>query len=373
MAGRFRTRGQPSALRAIERAVARERAAHALLIVGPPHVGKTTLALDLAAGLLCLAPDPSDRPCRDCAACRKVEHGNHPDVHRLAPHGAGRQIQIGDVRGLLAELALLPLEGRQRVAIVEAAQRLNQDAQNALLKVLEEPPAGVTIVLTADLESLLLETVRSRCQRLRAGPVDPAVIAALLVDARLADPSHAAELARAADGRPGVALTLAARPTVPLVEARLERRLLDLLVASRGDRLAAASELLADAADLARATTAAETALGGSVEGDETDEADAPRRTPAAERRAAALRLLEVWRSLARDLAVAVAGGRSAVRAVGLLEELEAAARGLDPGSVPAFLARLDGLTAGLEGYANPELTVDVLLLAWPSARPAAA
>jgi len=61
------------------------------------------------------------------------------------------------------------------------------------------------------------------------------------------------------------------------------------------------------------------------------------------------------------------------VRAVGLLEELEAAAQGLEPDGVPAFLARLDGLTAGLEGYANPELTVDVLLLAWPSARPAAA
>ena len=121
--GSFLTRGQSSALGLVRRAVERERPPHALLLAGPPGVGKTTLALDLAAGLLCLADDPRERPCRACAACHKIEHGNHPDLHILRPEGAGQQIRVGQVQALAAELALLPLEGRFRVAIIEAAQR----------------------------------------------------------------------------------------------------------------------------------------------------------------------------------------------------------------------------------------------------------
>ncbi|MGZ3641013.1 MAG: DNA polymerase III subunit delta' [Candidatus Limnocylindrales bacterium] len=371
MSAGFRTRGQPSALAAVGRAVQTERPPHALLLVGPAGVGKATLALDLAAGLLCLAGDPATRPCRDCAACRKVDHGNHPDVHRLAPHGAGGQIQVGDVRVLLAELALLPLEGRWRVALIERAHRLNQDAQNALLKLLEEPPPGVTIVLTAEAESRLLETVVSRCPRLRLGPVDSGVIAQLLEEARLADASRAAALARAAGGRPGVALGLAAAPAQLLVQTRLARRLLDLLAADPGSRLAAAPELLADATELVKAAGSSE--FGPMVEETAPDEPEPTRRASPAERRSAALRLIEVWRALARDLAVAGAGGRAAIRQLELLEELEDAGGGLSATALTGFLARLDGLAAAVEGYANPELVVDVLLLGWPAAQPRAA
>ena len=106
--------------------------------------------MDLAAGLLCTGAIGADRPCRSCRGCRMVEHGNHPDLHRLAPEGAGGQVRIGErqhpepgtVRGLAVELALLPVEGGARVAIVRDAHRMNEDAQSALLKTLEEPPAG---------------------------------------------------------------------------------------------------------------------------------------------------------------------------------------------------------------------------------------
>ena len=227
------------------------RAPHALLLVGPAGVGKTTLALDLAARLLCIHPVPEDRPCRSCRACRMLDGGNHPDLHRLAPEGAGGQIRIDTVRRLASQLALMSVEGGARVAVVEAAHRLNEDAQNALLKTLEEPPAGVTIVLCADDDDRLLPTVRSRCARLRLGPASTRAIEELLAERGVADPPLAARLARLAGGRPGVALAYAAAPETIAIRAEIARTLIDLLDRGRSARLGAIRQLIARAGELA--------------------------------------------------------------------------------------------------------------------------
>src|SRR5205823_11661891 len=150
---------------------------------------------DIGAALLCLDPDPARRPCRACRGCRAVEHGNHPDLHRLAPTGAGAVIPIGGpgreergVRDLVRELALLPVEGGARVAIVQEADRMTEDAQAAFLKTLEEPPQGTVLILTATDEERLLDTIRSRSVRIRLGPVARREVEALLVEGGLAEP-----------------------------------------------------------------------------------------------------------------------------------------------------------------------------------------
>ena len=370
------TRGHPVAVAAVRRSIERERPPHALLLVGPDGSGKTTLALDLAAGLLCLQPDPVARPCRTCAACRKVEHGNHPDLHRLAPEGAGDQIRLGAVQGLTSELALLPMEGRIRVALIEDAHRLNPDAQNALLKVLEEPVGAACIILAADDAAALLPTVVSRTARLRLGPVPTSVIVELLGERGLADPGRATAVALAADGRPGIAIALSAQPESAIVQARLSRQLLDLLAADRRTRLAAVAELVAAGATLDAASRATPAAEGEPSDGDAAPAARprAPRRsaTPAssrpqpAERRRAALRVIAAWRDVGRDLAVVARGGRREVRQLDMLEDLEAAAAGVDAADLVTFLERLDALGAAIEEYANPELVLDALVLAWP-------
>ena len=362
------TRGQPSAVAAIRRAVDSERPPHALLLVGPARVGKTTLALDLAAGLLCSAPDPARRPCRECVACRKVEHGNHPDVHRLAPEGAGGQVRLGRIQELQSALSLMSMEGRFRVAIVEQADRLNPDAQNAFLKTLEEPPPGVSIVLAAEDESPLLPTVRSRCVRVRLGPVAVAEIGRLLADRGLADPARGAALARLAGGAPGLAIAFAQEPESVLVHARVVRTLLDLADADRRTRLGAAAELVADAMVLVDA------AEPDGVDGDGPDRPAAGRQLPRgapAERRRAVLALLSAWRPLARDLALAANGGTRQLVHLDLLEEISDAGARLDRRAIVDFLSLLDELAAAIEAYANAELALDVLLLAWP--RPVAA
>jgi len=352
------TRGHASAVAFVGRAIRSERPPHALLLVGPPGVGKTTLALDLAAGLLCLDEDPAARPCRECSACRKVDHGNHPDVHVLRPEGAGQQIRLAQVQALVGELSLLPLEGRFRVAIVESAQRLNQDAQNALLKTLEEPGARVCLTLAADESGNLLPTLVSRCARLRLAPLTSEQIVAFLASAGIADASRAAMLARLSGGRPGLAQQLAGEPETVLVHARLARSLLDLAAADRRVRLAAVPALLDDGVALAAAVGSA----------DETDGAppkSAQRASPA-QRRAAVTQVLLVWRDVARDLALANLGARAELRELGLLDDLTAAGAAVDRAALTAFIGRLDGAVAALEAYANPELLLDVLLLEWP-------
>ena len=396
----FLTVGHPAAVAAVH-AMLGSSVPHAILISGPASVGKMSLALDLAAGLLCTDATGADRPCRACRTCRMVEHGNHGDLHQLAPSGAGMQIKIGDegnpepgtVRHLISELVLLPIEGGQRVAIVRDADRMADEAQGALLKTLEEPPPGTTLILCTDDEERMLPTIHSRCARLRLGTVNARDVERLLAERGLADPPTAARLARLTGGRPGLALAYATAPGALTIRGELARSLLDLLGQGTSTRLATAKSLQSRAGELALAL---ETALNPEVDPDDgpmargakgrrppraadADEAadddaadDTPAKISAKDRRRATAQLLEVWRDLARDLVLAERGARKTVRDPVLLEELEAAARDLPPGAATAFLARIAEADGLVMGNVTPELLLDVLLVHWPRRQRAA-
>lgn len=411
----LRTRGQPVAVAAI-RAMLGSGFPHAVLLAGPGGVGKTTLALDIAAALMCEAPEPATRPCRGCRSCRMVEHGNHPDIHRLAPVGPGGLISIGGredrgVRELVRELAFLPVEGGARIAIVESAHRMTEDAQSAILKTLEEPPAGTTIILCADEEERLLPTIRSRCARVRLGPMGVRDIETVLAEQGVADAPTAARLARITDGRPGHAIALARAPQAVVIRGEIARTLIDLLDASVTARLGGIRDLAGRAAEMNRALDAGAadagpsdpgrrgggrrgrgaSPAGGPVPpaalagpgraGDVTEPAteaesepvadERAARVPASERRRAALALLEVWRVVARDVGLVIAGEVEAVRDRDIVDDLAGPARRLDPASIGAALRRLDVAAERLEGNVGPELVLDVLALKWTSARAA--
>ena len=146
------------------------RLPHGLLISSSPGAGKSTAAMQMAAALLCRHSSTEDS-CGECGTCLRVQGEQHPDLHCLRLPEDRRDIPVEMVRNLRESLSLLPMEGRARVVVVDPADRLNEQGQNALLKTLEEPGINTFILLTTARPEDLLETVRSRVQRLRLRPL----------------------------------------------------------------------------------------------------------------------------------------------------------------------------------------------------------
>ncbi|MSR75410.1 MAG: hypothetical protein EXS14_08070 [Planctomycetes bacterium] len=202
----------------------RGRVPNGIVITGPEGSGRRTLALAFAEALMFGDSeglvDSADR------AAWRARQGLHPDLMLLQREQGKRQLGIDHVRALRSEFSMKPLEASRRVAIVVDAERLTEEAANALLKLLEEPPEGSHLLLTASALGALMETLVSRCVRVRLGPLDRGVLSAFL--AREGFSGVSADLAAlAAQGAPGRALGLARAdfagqlaPAVRLLEAR---------------------------------------------------------------------------------------------------------------------------------------------------------
>ena len=199
--------GQNEAVRALDAALSSGRLAHAHVFAGPEGVGKRTTALAFARVLLCHDPASDEagrwRACGACAACRAHETGaGHPDLHvvrkELALHSANPELRrrkllripvdllrermlggrSGDGRVHEAPAHMRPHLGHRKVFVVDEAELLDDAAQNALLKTLEEPPAGTHLILVTSAEDRLGPTIRSRCQRVGFAPLDREAITA---------------------------------------------------------------------------------------------------------------------------------------------------------------------------------------------------
>jgi DNA polymerase-3 subunit delta' len=206
-------------------ALTHDRWHHAYLFEGPKGVGKHLVAVRLAMAANCEAP-PDNRPCGACPTCRRILAGVHPDVVLIEPADdrASRTISVQQIREVIRASGYHRFDARQRIVIIDPAESMQPSAANALLKTLEEPPSGTGFILIATHASALLPTIRSRCQRVRFGPVDPEALA-LWLEARGIE--EAGRLSRLAGGRPGRALTLADGALKTRLELRT--KLLDAL------------------------------------------------------------------------------------------------------------------------------------------------
>jgi hypothetical protein len=255
----------------------------------------------------------------------------------------------------------------------------------------------VTIILCADAEEPLLPTIRSRCARLRLGPVGIRDVEAILAEQDAAAAPVAARLARIAGGRPGIALAWARQPEALRDRDELARTLVDLVRARPSDRIAAMRPLLARAATLAAMGDGAPTAEPptrpaprsrdrtagppdappvasealepGAGTADVDDAAGQPARAPAVERRRAAEALVGLWMDVARDIALCQRGLDRDVRDPALLDETRAVAAELEVADVTRVLERLERAAVLLAGNVSPELVLDDLAMAWPRPR----
>ncbi|MCL4504190.1 MAG: DNA polymerase III subunit delta' [Deltaproteobacteria bacterium] len=232
--------GQDRVIAHLRTAWQKGRLSHAYLFLGPEGVGRASTARALAAALNCLTPREDGDACGDCASCRRLAAGTHPDFLVIGPERSKSktQIEIEQIRELSRLTNYPPLGGGWRVALIKPAEALtaqNDAAANALLKTLEEPPERHLLVLTAQVEANLLATIVSRCHKLAFAPLPAALVAKELEERRSLAAPQARLLAALSGGSLGKALML--DPEAVLAQ---RRQVLDDLKALAGGSASAA-------------------------------------------------------------------------------------------------------------------------------------
>lgn len=368
--------GQPAAVTALRAALTRDGVAHAWLLVGPRKVGQEELARALGAALNCPQAPASDTGCGVCDTCRRILDGRHPAVLDLEPKGAHHLVD--DVRTDWIPLSSRTMtEGRRRVLRIVAADGMNEAAQNAFLKVLEEPPPSVVWLLEVEDEGALLDTVISRCRRLDLVPWSRAALARRALELDL--PVELREAAtRAALGSPERLAALAEPDRAAARRRHLE--LIDrLATAGPGAVVPMAKELVAWAkAQVApvKATNASELeelerAFGvdqrgsrGWPPGMKKQITRKHERLERSAHLAALSSMLDDLASYLRDLiAVAAGAGADALVNVDAESELRRDAERLPVADAVEALAAVAACRAALERNGSPELQLERLLL----------
>ena len=328
--------GHSRLLSLLARVIARDSMPPAVLLAGPPGVGKRLTAVAIAQAINCLQPQSPQGferdACGECGSCRRIARGIHPDVIVVEPGEMGT-IKIEQLRDVSDRSQYRPFEGRRRVVIIDEADAAGDDAQSALLKTLEEPPSASVFILVSSMPDALLPTVLSRCPRLRFSPLTPNEVARALVQNHGYSEQDARIAAAESDGSIGRALE---SQSEDLTEAR-----------------DAAQRILEETArntDPVRRINLARALAEG-------------KGSPAEERNRLAVRLRSLG-SLLRDVGIiATRADRAMLANTDLETPLEKLASSFDAQRSMRAYAAVDRALAALDRNASPKVVADWLLL----------
>jgi DNA polymerase-3 subunit delta' len=322
--------GNEQAQAILERALASGQMRHAYLLHGPAGVGKMTLAMAFAKAVLCQRRQMGEsEACGECAACRKVAHGNHPDLAVIEPEKDKRWLKIENLREAIHLTTLSPTESEHRILIIPEADRIQERTANAFLKTLEEPPEGVIIVLiTTDAENML-PTILSRCQVIPLRLLPAEQISQALRERWDVAPVAAERLAGLANGRMGWAVRAHERPEEQASRERLVERIIAMVGAPADERMRIATTLGAD--------------------------------------NAACRIALDQWIAWWRDVTLAANGAHGLLSSGTARQSAERVGTALSPTQTRLFLEELLTAHASMDINANPRLTLENLALALPT------
>lgn len=212
--------GNKLAIAMLKKALLSKRIASAYLFHGPDGVGKSLAALNFARALVC--ERGGSHACGRCSSCRRVDSGNHPDLHWYRPVGKMRVVKIDSVRELIAQAGLKAFEANWKVFLIEEADRMNVEAQNAVLKTLEEPPGRSVLILISSNPAGLLPTIVSRCQGICFLPIPEDELEAAVAEKWGLGPEKARLVAALACGSIGAAKRLLGRDNLGRRDALLD-------------------------------------------------------------------------------------------------------------------------------------------------------
>jgi DNA polymerase-3 subunit delta' len=329
--------GQSKVVALLRRSLETGTVAHAYLLVGPPHVGKMTLAINLAQTLNCESAEP---PCGECASCQKIADAKHPDVivvglnSSIDPAEAKTRVEISidQIREMQHSANLPPFEGEYKVYIINEAELLSIEAANCLLKTLEEPASRIIFILLARSDKLIPKTVVSRCQRLELLPLATNEVENALKSHWGIEAHKAVLLARLCRGCLGWAVTAASDNSVLQFRAERIQKLIDIISADYEERFAYASQM----------------------------------ETQFRQRREAVMEILDLWLDYWHDLLLVKAENNSAVSNIDQLSDLIAMAEGFSLTQIRTAITRIQVAVTQLKQNANPRLTLEVLMLDLP-------
>ena len=245
----WQTIGHSRITELLQRGLTQGSLSHAYILVGPPQIGKMTLAVDIAMTLNCRA-EAEKRPCGECINCKKIAAGKHSDVQILALNktavdGVKEKTEIGIdlINDMLHSASLPPFEGDYRVYIIDEAANLSMEAANRLLKTLEEPVGKVVFFLLTSNASLIPVTVVSRCQKLKLSRLKTDVIEKTLIERWQIESGKARLLARLSRGCLGWAVDASKKSDLAVERSLQFEKMLAIVRSGYSERFAAASQI----------------------------------------------------------------------------------------------------------------------------------